>query len=35
MRELRDDVSIGDGWYKLVYVINGEILLFNIVVFED
>uniref|UniRef100_K1PED6 L-ascorbate oxidase n=1 Tax=Magallana gigas TaxID=29159 RepID=K1PED6_MAGGI len=33
--ELRDDVSTGDGRYKLVYAINGEIPSPNIVVFED
>lgn len=33
--EMKNDVFIGDGWYKFVYVINGEIFGFNIVVFED
>lgn len=35
LTELRDDVSTGDGRYKLVYAINGEIPSPNIVVFED
>lgn len=33
--EMKNDVSTGDGRYKLVYAINGEIPGPNIVVFED
>lgn len=33
--ELKDRVSTGDGQYKLVYAISGEIPGPNIVVFED
>lgn len=33
--ELKNEVSTGDGRYKLVYAINGEIPGPNIVVFED
>lgn len=33
--EIKNDVSTGDGRYKLVYAINGEIPGPNIVVFED
>lgn len=32
---MKNDVSTGDGRYKLVYAINGEIPGPNIVVFED
>lgn len=34
-QELKDRVSTGDGQYKLVYAISGEIPGPNIVVFED
>lgn len=33
--DMKNDVSTGDGRYKLVYAINGEIPGPNIVVFED
>lgn len=33
--ELKDRVSTGDGQYKLVYAISGEIPGPNIVVFKD
>lgn len=31
--ELKNNVSIGDGRYMLIFVINGEILGFSIVVY--
>lgn len=33
--ELKNKVTAGDGRYKLVYAINGEVPGPNIVVFED
>lgn len=31
----KNNVSIGDGRYMLIFVINGEIFGFNIMVYED